>query len=114
MRDSFSTAESSMWSRLGGEMWQWSFKAMPYIRMMNVDKNLAFGPRVRPEAMETHMYVFSMSPNGSGVAISEKKAIAGGQRQRVDLGGALLRDPTLFLMDEPDGGREACPKELRP
>ncbi|MEX0625079.1 MAG: ATP-binding cassette domain-containing protein, partial [Chloroflexota bacterium] len=71
---------------------------------MSVYDNLAFGLKLRkmPKAeIETRVR------DAAGILGLEKfldrkpKALSGGQRQRVALGRAIVREPQVFLMDEP-------------
>jgi multiple sugar transport system ATP-binding protein len=71
---------------------------------MSVKDNLAFGLRRRAVARE------EIERRVSGVAATlglsplldrKPHALSGGQRQRVALGRAIVRDPKVFLFDEP-------------
>jgi multiple sugar transport system ATP-binding protein len=71
---------------------------------MNVRKNLAFGPNVRGEKKaNTEEQVKRVADLvGLNTMLDRKPGeLSGGQRQRVALARALIREPRLFLLDEP-------------
>ena len=71
---------------------------------MTVHDNLAFGLRLRSFAKdEIERRVAEVSTIlGLKTLLDRKpKALSGGQRQRVALGRAIVREPQVFLMDEP-------------
>ena len=71
---------------------------------MNVRKNLAFGPHVRgAKKVDTEEQVKRVADLvGLNKMLDRKPGeLSGGQRQRVALARALIREPRLFLLDEP-------------
>ncbi len=71
---------------------------------MSVFDNLAFGLKLRKMAKSD---IDARVKEAAGILGLEKfldrkpKALSGGQRQRVALGRAIVREPQVFLMDEP-------------
>src|SRR5205085_9713080 len=71
---------------------------------MSVEQNMAFGLKMRK--MPKDEIAARVRRTSEMLGISEllerrPKALSGGQRQRVALGRAIVREPAVFLMDEP-------------
>src|SRR5215212_1890109 len=71
---------------------------------MSVYDNMAFGLKLRkvPKPEIDRRVKEAGDILGLGALLQRKpKQLSGGQRQRVALGRAIVRDPQVFLMDEP-------------
>ncbi len=71
---------------------------------MNVYDNMAFGLKLRKfskSEIETRVKNAAKILGLEEYLDRKPKALSGGQRQRVALGRAIVRDPQVFLMDEP-------------
>lgn len=71
---------------------------------LSVFENMAFGLRVRGEKRETIKEKVRDAAHALGIEdkLNELPGrLSGGQRQRVATGRAIVRDPALFLFDEP-------------
>jgi multiple sugar transport system ATP-binding protein len=78
---------------------------------MSVYKNLAFGPKVRKEPrreLEGRIHEVADLLGIRHLLDRAPSALSGGQRQRVALGRALIREPKVFLMDEPLSNLDAA------
>ncbi|MBS1892167.1 MAG: sn-glycerol-3-phosphate ABC transporter ATP-binding protein UgpC [Actinobacteria bacterium] len=71
---------------------------------MNVFDNIAFGLRLRRlprQEIRTRVEEMARTLGMEDLLKRKPRALSGGQRQRVAMGRALVRDPKVFLMDEP-------------
>ncbi len=78
---------------------------------MSVYKNLAFGPKVRHEpkaGLDARINEVADLLGIRHLLTRAPSALSGGQRQRVALGRALIREPHVFLMDEPLSNLDAA------
>jgi multiple sugar transport system ATP-binding protein len=78
---------------------------------MSVYKNLAFGPTVRGESkrdLRTRIVEVAEILGIESLLDRRPTQLSGGQRQRVALGRALLRQPNVFLLDEPLSNLDAA------
>lgn len=71
---------------------------------MTVYDNMAFNLKLRnypKKVIDERVYHTANILGLKEYLLRKPKALSGGQRQRVALGRALIRDPKVFLMDEP-------------
>ena len=78
---------------------------------MSVKENLAFGLRRRAvprDEIERRVTGVAATLGLSTLLERKPHALSGGQRQRVALGRAIVRDPKVFLFDEPLSNLDAA------
>jgi multiple sugar transport system ATP-binding protein len=71
---------------------------------MTVFKNISFpleNMKVPPDEIEKRVKQTAKMLKVESLLDRKPKQLSGGQRQRIALGRAIVRDPTVFLMDEP-------------
>ena len=71
---------------------------------MSVYENIAFGLKMRKypkEEIDRKVREVASSLNLDDLLDRKPRQLSGGQRQRVALGRAIVRNPKVFLMDEP-------------
>ena len=80
------------------------FQNYAFYPHMSVFDNMAFGLKLKkvPKAEINDRVMIAAEILGIESLLDRKpKALSGGQRQRVAVGRAIVRDPTVFLFDEP-------------
>ena len=80
------------------------FQSYALFPHMNVRGNVGFGPRIRREAGESiaaKVAKAAQTLNLSDYLDRFPRQLSGGQRQRVAMGRTIVREPDLFLFDEP-------------
>ena len=71
---------------------------------MTVYQNMAYGLKMRGfsrQEIMNRVHAAAQTLQLDDVLNRKPKALSGGQRQRVAMGRAIVREPTLFLFDEP-------------
>lgn len=71
---------------------------------MTVYDNMAFGLKLRkvdPQEIDSRVREAAVILGIEPLLARKPKALSGGQRQRVALGRAIVREPKVFLLDEP-------------
>jgi multiple sugar transport system ATP-binding protein len=87
------------------------FQSYALFPHLNVYDNLAFGLKVRGEArknIQPRIYTVSEVIGISHLLKQRPAQLSGGERQRVALGRAMLREPDVFLLDEPLSNLDAA------
>ncbi|HET7716011.1 MAG TPA: ABC transporter ATP-binding protein [Bauldia sp.] len=80
------------------------FQSYALYPTMTVGENITFGMRVRGEpksVRDKRLAAVAETLQITGLLDRKPSQLSGGQRQRVAMGRALVREPKLFLFDEP-------------
>jgi multiple sugar transport system ATP-binding protein len=91
-------------SRAGHRRVGFVFQHYALFRNMTVFENIAFGLKMRGSPKDTRRQRVEEIARVLGLEelLGRKPGVlSGGQRQRVAMGRAIVRDPSVFLMDEP-------------
>ena len=83
---------------------------------LSVYDNMAFGlklKKVPKEEIDQKVKDAAKILDLENLLDRKPKALSGGQRQRVALGRAIVRDPKVFLMDEPLSNLDAKLREFK-
>ena len=87
------------------------FQSYALFPHMTVHENLAFGLKVRgaaKAARDAKVMGVAKDLELDGLLHRHPRELSGGQRQRVAIGRAMLRDPQVFLFDEPLSNLDAA------
>jgi multiple sugar transport system ATP-binding protein len=80
------------------------FQSYALFPHMNVRKNIGFGPKIRRDAaavIDAKVDKAAATLNLGAHLDRLPRQLSGGQRQRVAMGRTIVREPDLFLFDEP-------------
>ena len=78
---------------------------------MTVEQNMAYGLRIRgmtKDAIRTRVQQTAELLGLGALLARRPRQLSGGQRQRVAMGRAIVREPKLFLFDEPLSNLDAA------